>query len=136
MNFTSKYNNFIVCHDYIIFEKFHNFYIDSKQKIIFFYVIILRKHINELYESFRRKPGWRFTACVEYGNSWQLVASTKLTDKFVTLRVVLASFSRFQHSIWLRQFFSSTFWCGGCHGVSHIFIWRPGIRRSHPPKFC
>ena len=44
----SRYNNFIICHDDIIFSKYHHFYFNSKQKIILFYIIILRKYINQL----------------------------------------------------------------------------------------
>ena len=56
-----------------------------------FFVIV--HYFCKLYESSRRKPGWRFTA------------GSELKDKFMTLRVVLASFSRSTHSIWVRHFF-------------------------------
>ena len=61
--------------------------------------------LNKLYESFRRKTCWRFTACVEYGVTGQLVATTNLNDKFINLLVVFASFSRSAHSILWDNFF-------------------------------
>ena len=48
-----------------IFNIFQNF---------IFYLKIIRSHLqasgmaSKLYEWFRRKPGWRFTACFEYQN--------------------------------------------------------------------
>ena len=96
--------------------------------------------------SHAQNRAWRYSYLISLAFRWKFglhydIRRIKLYWKniiWAKLNVGISRTKRKRHvkfTICLRKFFSSTFRCGGCHGVSQIFIWRPGIRRSYPSKF-
>ena len=73
-------------------------------KISFFFSKMIKASILKLYESFRREPGWRFTAGYEYGGMLELVEDFGRTDKFIEMK---GAFWKVEHSFEL--FFNSNF---------------------------
>ena len=94
--------NLVIFKIFKIFWKFQFFSSNLHTNIIYGRL----RQGSRLDESFRRKPGWRFTAGFEYGCSWQLVGTEKNFDLFIILG---AFFFKLMNSFimrWCHWYFS------------------------------
>ena len=89
-------DNFKIFKIFKIFWKFQFFSSNLHTNIIYGRL----RQGSRLDESFRRKPGWRFTAGFEYGCSWQLVGTEKNFNLFIILG---AFFFKLMNSFTMRR---------------------------------
>ena len=90
---------------------------------------------GRLYESSRRKPGWRFTAGFEYGCAVQLVGTQKNVDLFIILGVFFFELMNSFFTVLLIHIFPIKFSEKENQGANRLFICSTKVKCPGPGKF-